>query len=314
LVGVRDYVKEQDLGEKLLELRRQIQATVALPPATLELVLIGLFARGHLLIDGIPGVGKTLLARTLAQSITSGFKRIQFTNDLLPSDIVGVSVYRPAREVFEFVPGPLFANVVLADEINRTSPRTLSCLLQAMESAEVSVEGTNHELPDPFFVIATRNPIEFHGTFPLPEATLDRFLIHLRLEYPARDQEIELYLGQDREATLRSAKPVLTTREVADLQRIVEAVHVSEPVATYCWQLADATRRSPQVNLGASPRAALALLRAARARAFLAGRSYVLPDDLKELALPVLCHRLITESGDSVAILEELVHRLPVAL
>jgi MoxR-like ATPase len=143
LVGVRDYVKEQDLGEKLLELRRQIQATVALPPATLELVLIGLFARGHLLIDGIPGVGKTLLARTLAQSITSGFKRIQFTNDLLPSDIVGVSVYRPAREVFEFVPGPLFANVVLADEINRTSPRTLSCLLQAMESAEVSVVATS---------------------------------------------------------------------------------------------------------------------------------------------------------------------------
>ena len=296
-------------------LRDRIRSVVAMPETTLDQLLIALLAGGHVLIDGVPGVGKTLLAQTLARSLHCDFKRIQFTNDLMPSDVVGVSVWRPGPGDFSFMPGPLFANVVLADEINRTSPRTLSCLLEAMEAGSVSVEGKRVPLPTPFFVLATRNPIEFHGTFPIPEAALDRFLIHLSLGYPEETDERALYLGDDPARRSERLEPVLSLAELRQRIARAETVAVSEPVAAYCYRLIQATRTTPQVRLGSSPRAALSLLRAARAAAFLAGRDYVLPDDLKALAVPVLAHRLVMNGAvDARTFLAGVVAKTPVEL
>jgi MoxR-like ATPase len=304
-----------DVREAGQEIRRRLGEVLVLPEAVVEPVLVALLARGHVLIEGIPGTGKTLLARTIAKLVGLEFKRIQFTNDLMPSDILGSSVWRSGREEFDFVRGPLFTNVVLADEINRTSPRTLSCLLEAMENGHVSVEGRPVELADPFFVLATRNPIEFHGTYPVPEAALDRFLVRVTMTYPTPQGELRLYLGRDPEAVLAELAPVITADALRSLMAGARAAKVSEPVARYVLEVVAATREDEAVALGLSPRAALAWLRAARARAFLDGRDYVLPDDLKALARPALAHRLVLKGGgDPGALLERVLSSVPVAL
>ncbi len=296
-------------------LLQRLTKIVALEQQVAEQLVVAVLAHGHVLIEGIPGIGKTLLARTLAAAVSGTFHRIQFTNDLMPSDIVGSSIWRPGSDEFRFVPGPLFANFVLADEINRTSPRTLSCLLEAMENGIVSVEGRPLPLGEPFFVVATRNPIEFQGTFPVPEAALDRFLMRLELGYPAQEQELALYRGRDPEEQLRHEEPLLDCALLRELIDAALQVQVSEPVAQYAYRVVHRTREHPQVQLGASPRAALMWLRAARARALLHERGYVVPDDLKQLAQPVLAHRMFTAGGTSPApILTEILGTTPVAL
>ena len=277
--------------------REGIRHVVSLPDAVIEPLMVAMVAKGHVLIEGIPGTGKTLLARTIARLLGLDFKRIQFTNDLMPSDIVGTSVWSQRKEEFSFVKGPLFTNLVLADEINRTSPRTLSCLLEAMEQGRVSVDGRNMELGQPFLVLATRNPIEFHGTFPLPEAALDRFLACVRISYPGGDEELGLYLGSDPESKLERLLPATTLEEFCQIQAAVEDIDVSESVARYALDVVQATRSDDALELGASPRTAMSWLRAARALALLSGRAYVLPDDLKSLAVPLLSHRVVVRGG-----------------
>ena len=262
----------------------------------IELALAALAASGHLLLEDVPGVGKTTLAQALARSLDLSFSRIQFTSDLLPGDITGVSVYDQRASQFVFKPGPLFGNLVLADEINRTTPRTQSCLLEAMAEGQVSVDGVARPLPSPFLVLATQNPHEHAGTYPLPESQLDRFLLRLSVGYPSPEVERELLLGGGTHDALIHLKPVATADEVRQLQAGVLEVKVAPEIADYVLALVAATRKSPQVSLGASPRGALALLGVAKARALLRGRAYVEPDDVKELCVPCLAHR-VTLSG-----------------
>jgi len=302
-------------AERARELRAAVHSVMAVDAAVLDQLLIGILARGHALIEGIPGIGKTLLARTLSRLLGLEFRRIQFTNDLMPSDIVGASVWRPGAGEFEFIPGPLFTSLVLADEVNRTSPRTLSCLLEAMENGRVSVDGNEHVLADPFIVLATRNPIEFHGTYPIPEAALDRFLVRVTLDYPDLDRELALYRGDDPESRLQQLQPVFTRDELMSAMAAVDEVTLSEPVTSYAYRVVSATRRHDAVTLGASPRAAMAWLRAARSRAYLDGRSFVLPDDLKALAVPVLAHRVfLNGGGDASELLAGVLETCPVDL
>jgi len=289
------------------DLKGNVRRVVSVPDDVLDPVLVALLARGHVLVEGIPGTGKTLLSRVLARSLDCDFNRIQFTNDLMPSDIVGASVWRAHEQRFEFVPGPLFANIVLADEINRTSSRTLSCLLEAMEEGSVSVEGQPVPLGEPFAILATRNPVEFHGTFPIPEAALDRFLVRVELGYPDPDSERELYRAPTAAIALEEIRPVLSRDQLVALTRAVQDVHVGDPLTDYAYSVVDATRRHDSILLGVSPRAAISWVHAARARALLEGRDYVLPDDLKALAGPVLGHRVFLKGGgDARSLVEEI--------
>jgi MoxR-like ATPase len=261
----------------------------------LELVLAGLLCQGHLLIEDVPGVGKTVLSRSLARSLGCTFSRIQFTPDLLPSDITGTSVFNPQNRQFEFRPGPLMAQIVLADEINRATPKTQSALLEAMEERQITIDGISHALPRPFLVIATQNPIEYEGTFPLPEAQLDRFLLRIRLGYLSKDEEIDMAERQQFDHPLTTLAAVVGQEELAGLQKAVRHVFVSPAVKRYIVDLTFSTRDLDSVYLGASPRGTLGLYRGSQALAALRGRDHVLPDDVKALAEPVLAHRIIVD-------------------
>ncbi|MBI4242356.1 MAG: MoxR family ATPase [Candidatus Rokubacteria bacterium] len=295
------------------------QALVGKPQAV-RLAVIGLLARGHLLIEDVPGVGKTTLAQALARSIGCSFQRIQFTSDLLPSDILGVSVYDPKSEEFVFKPGPLFAHIVLADEINRTTPKTQSGLLEAMNEFQVSLDHHTYPLPRPFMVLATQNPLEYQGTHPLPESQLDRFLLRIRIGYPERADEKAILRGRGMEA-IEELHPVLSPEEVVQLQAAAQRVGVEESILDYVMSLVEATRRAPFLALGVSPRGAQALVRAAQAQALADGRSYVVPDDVKALAGPALAHRVLVRSNlewaggravDAETIIRSLVQEIPV--
>jgi MoxR-like ATPase len=283
-----------------------------------RLALVTLLAEGHLLVEDVPGVGKTTLAKALAASIDATVRRIQFTPDLLPSDVTGVAVYDQESREFEFKPGAIFANVVVADEINRASPKTQSALLECMEERQVTVDGVSYELARPFMVMATQNPLEMEGTYPLPEAQRDRFTTRVSMGYPDRDSELAMLDDRATTDPLADLLPVADAASVRDLIAAVGQLHVSEAVRRYVVDLVESTRRSPRLRLGASPRAGLQLLRAARASAALAGRDMVLPDDVKELAGPVLAHRLLmspeSTGGGRTAedVVAELVASLPV--
>ncbi|MBA3944543.1 MAG: MoxR family ATPase [Herpetosiphonaceae bacterium] len=258
-----------------------------------DLVLIALLCRGHVLLEDVPGVGKTVLAKSIARSIGCVFRRIQFTPDLLPSDVTGVSIYNQGSQEFEFRAGPIMAQIVLADEINRATPKTQSALLEAMEEAQITVDGITHHLPQPFIVLATQNPIEYEGTFPLPEAQLDRFLLRIHLGYPARADELQILERQRKQHPLVALAQVLTSDELLEMQEQIKDVYVDPLINEYIVNLTTATRNHEDVYLGASPRGSLALYRTAQAYAAINGRDYVIPDDVKALAEPVLGHRLI---------------------
>jgi MoxR-like ATPase len=282
-----------DLSETATRIQRAVETVIEGKPDVIRLALTVLLAEGHLLIEDVPGVGKTMLAKSLARSIDCSVSRIQFTPDLMPSDVTGVSVFNQQTREFEFKPGGVFANIVVGDEINRASPKTQSALLEAMEERQVTVDGTTYRLDLPFMVVATQNPIEMEGTYPLPEAQRDRFMVRLAVGYPAEVDEISMidtHSGADR---LDALEPVSDAGQIAKLVDVVRAIHVSPAVKHYAVSLADATRHSPDLRLGASPRAILHLIRAAKAWAALADREYVLPDDIQHLAVPVLAHRLI---------------------
>jgi MoxR-like ATPase len=262
-----------------------------------RLAIMALMCRGHLLIEDVPGVGKTMLARSIARSIGGTFRRIQFTPDLLPSDITGVSVYNQKIDEFEFREGPIMAQVVLADEINRASPKTQAALLECMEEHQMTVDGVTHPMPEPFIVMATQNPIEYEGTFPLPETELDRFIIRLQIGYPALDDEIRVLEAQQYQHPIETLEQVVTMAELGALQNAVKDIHADPAIREYVVRVVSATREHPNLYLGASPRGSLALLRLGQANALFQGRDYVLPDDVKVLAYPALGHRLILSSS-----------------
>jgi MoxR-like ATPase len=280
--------------------------------------LIALLCQGHVLIEDVPGVGKTILARSLATSTGCSFKRIQFTPDLLPSDVSGVSIYNQKQGDFEFRPGPIVAQVVLADEINRATPKTQSSLLEAMEERQVTVDGVTHRMPEPFMVLATQNPIEYEGTFPLPEAQLDRFLMRIHLGYPTATDEVLIMEGQQRQHPIDALERVTQADEIMSMQRAVKDVYVDPLIKQYIVSIVDATRRDSSAYLGASPRGSLALYRTSQARALLDGRDFVLPDDVKALAYATLGHRIIIAPSARVKnitakeIVEHALDRVPV--
>ena len=282
-----------------------------------RLALTVLLAEGHVLIEDVPGVGKTMLAKALARSTGCSVRRIQFTPDLLPSDITGVSAYNQERREFEFKPGPVFANIVVGDEINRASPKTQSALLECMEERQVTVDGRTYPLTPPFMVIATQNPIEMEGTYPLPEAQRDRFTARISMGYPSAESELAMLDSHGSSSPLDTLEPVAQAEDIRDLIAAVRTVHVAEPLKQYVIRLVAATRASPELRLGASPRATLHLLRAGRARAALDGRDFVIPDDMQALALPVLAHRLLPSAEAVVTqqsperVLAAIVEHLP---
>ena len=278
------------------QLQRSIARTIYGKEEAIQLALITLLARGHLLIEDVPGVGKTTLAQALAKSFHCSFQRVQFTSDLLPSDVLGVSVFQPNSHEFEFRPGPLFANVVLADEINRTTPRTQSALLEAMNEAQITVDGKTYPLPQPFLVIATQNPIEHHGTYPLPESQLDRFLMRIKMGYPSPETEREILRRRAFDNPMEKLEPVADVSEVLTMQEAVTHIKVDASLHDYALEIVSRTRTSDQLALGVSPRGTLMLQRAAQARAFLEGRDYCVPDDFKQLAVSVFAHRVVTSA------------------
>ena len=294
--------------------QEQVNALVLGKATAVRLAFTALLSDGHLLIEDLPGLGKTTLAHALAATLGLGFQRVQFTSDLLPSDIVGVSVYDAQAAAFSFHPGPVFAHVLLADEINRAPPRTQSALLEAMAEQQVTVDGTTHALPEPFFVIATQNPVDLAGTYPLPDSQLDRFLLRLHLGYPDPDAERALLSGADRRDLIAQALPVLGADDVLRLREAVLAVHASDALVRYVQALLERSRHHAGVRVGLSPRAGIALLRAARAHALLLGRSHVLPDDIQALFGAVAAHRLVAEAdaGDGHGLAQAILHAVAV--
>ena len=287
---------DNNVYELIRKLKANIGSVFIGKDEVVDTTLVALFSEGHLLLDDVPGVGKTLLGQALAKSLDATFSRIQFTSDLLPTDVVGGDVYQQSSQTFQFVPGPIFANVVLADEVNRTPPRTQSATLEAMSERQVSSGRKTHALPRPFFVVATENPIEFEGTYPLPESQLDRFLIRTSVGYPDRAAELTILDTHGKGDALAALKPVLTTEDALAIQEATHSVTLAPEIANYMLDVVEATRRSSEIVVGASPRAALAFARALRAYALVEGRDYVAPDDVKRLAVPVLAHRLVPKN------------------
>jgi MoxR-like ATPase len=316
---IKTWVSED--ADKLMRLRHSIESVFRGKAGTIELILTALLARGHVLLEDVPGTGKTTLARSLAMSLGGVFRRIQFTSDMLPSDVLGISVYREDIKDFELRKGPIFANVVLADEINRTSPRTQSALLEAMSEGQVTIDNDSHNLPPTFMVIATQNPKEFHGTYPLPESQLDRFMLRLDIGYPDADTERGIIQHYGYHDPVKDISHVADQDDVMNWQRRIEHVHVEAAVMDYLMAIVEATRSSDHLELGASTRAAIELYKAAQARAYLNGRHYITPDDVKALVTAVFCHRVFArthyDSGaiqreQAVVILAELVESIPV--
>jgi MoxR-like ATPase len=285
-----------EAAERVARLQAAVERVIRGKADAVRLSIVTLLAGGHLLVEDVPGVGKTTLAQSLARAIDCSFQRIQFTSDLLPSDVIGLSVFNERTGEFEFRHGPVFANIVLADEINRTTPKTQSALLEAMAEGNVTVEGVTYRLRAPFMVVATQNPVEHHGTYPLPESQVDRFMLRLRIGYPAFDVEKEILRDRERGDPLEAVRPVMTGEEVVELQQAVGSVSVDDALVDYLMRVVAATRDSETLDLGVSPRGTLALFRAAQALALTEGRDYCLPDDIKRLILPVFAHRLVVNS------------------
>ncbi|MDM7996642.1 MAG: MoxR family ATPase [Acidobacteriota bacterium] len=316
-------VKSAELEPRIHQLQAAIETVVRGKPEAVKLALVCLLAEGHLLIEDVPGVGKTTLAHSLARVFDCTFRRIQFTSDLLPSDILGVSIFNQADQAFLFRKGPIFAHIVLADEINRTTPKTQSALLEAMSEGRVSVDNDTHPLPRPFMVVATQNPIEHHGTYPLPESQLDRFLLRIKMGYPEYEAEKEILRRQRNSPDVEHLRPAMHAEDILEAQTAVRAVRMEESLLDYIMAIIEATRRSEFLMIGASPRGALALHRAAQALAYFEGRDYCIPDDIKQLALPVLAHRVIVSSKysspykrseEAEAILAEILRSIEVPL
>lgn len=301
--------KVQSFSRKVLE---NLEKVIVGKSHTLELVIISLLCQGHLLIDDVPGVGKTILARSLAKSLGVKFSRIQFTPDMLPSDVTGVSIFNQVTRQFEFRPGPIMAQIVLADEINRATPKTQSALLEAMEERQITVDGVTYPLPVPFLVLATQNPIEYEGTFPLPEAQLDRFLMRIKIGYPSLFDEMKILELQQIRHPIEELEAVAEVEELLEVQKIIRTVYVSRPLRQYIVELTRATRENPDVYLGSSPRGSLGLFRAGQARAAIHGRDYVLPDDIKLLAENILSHRMVIQPSARLRNLsaDQIVHEL----
>lgn len=303
--------------ESALKIIESIETVIVGKREAVELTVAGFLSGGHILIEDIPGVGKTMLARTLAVSVGGSFKRVQFTPDLLPADVTGSSVYNQVENCFIFREGPVFANVVLADEINRATPKSQAALLEAMEEFQVTADGVTYALPQPFFVLATENPIEYEGTYSLPEAQLDRFIMRVTLGYPSARDEVEILTRQMKHHPIEDVTPVLTDEEAAGLQRAVRDVFLEESLKDYIVTLVGRTREHPDLDLGASPRGSIALMRCSQAVAAIAGRDYVRPDDIKRVAVPALAHRVIVKSEQSIhglrarRVIEEVLQSVP---
>ena len=282
--------------DRVAQLKAGLGRVILGKPEVLDRVLVALLSGSHVLMEDVPGVGKTTLAKALAKSISGDFKRVQFTPDLLPTDILGSSIYNPKDGSFNFKEGPVFANILLADEINRASPRTQSSLLEAMSERQASIEGQTYPLPSPFLVIATQNPVEFHGTYPLPEAQLDRFGMKVTLGYPAAEEEVDILFSQFHHHPVDDVETVIDTNDVVKLQEAVREIKVDRKIARYLVGLADATRHHESLKMGCSPRGTLALFRTTQAQAYLTGRDYAIPEDVKSIAVPVLAHRLALDT------------------
>lgn len=301
------------MREPIEQLKANLARTIVGKADAIRLVLVALLAGGHALLEDVPGVGKTLLAKSLARSIDGRFGRIQCTPDLLPTDITGTNIWNQGTREFEFLPGPVFANILLADEINRATPRTQSALLEVMEERQVTVDGVSRRVPQPFFVIATQNPVEYQGTFPLPEAQMDRFVLSLSLGYPTEEEELQMLQRHQDGMMVEELKPCITSDQVLELRRLCNQIKIDPSLQKYIINLVRASRESEEVSLGVSPRGTVALQRTAQALAFLEGREYVIPDDVKYLAPHVLAHRLIPMGGRrSKAIVEQLLRSVSI--
>ena len=312
---MQQHDSARELAQKIIE---NIEKVIVGKSRAVELGVIALMCEGHALIEDVPGVGKTMLARSIARSVGASFKRIQFTPDLLPTDVTGVSIYNQQTGEFEFREGPIIAQMVLADEVNRATPKTQSAMLEAMDERQVTVEGITHSVPTPFMVMATQNPVEYEGTFPLPEAQLDRFLLIINLGYPTIEEELEIIERQAMTHPIETLEPVATAQQVMDIQRAIRAIYVDDLVKEYIVNLTNATRSHADISLGASPRASLAMYRGGQAIALIRGRDFVLPDDVKDLAQPMLSHRMIVSPAarmrgvSSPDVVETILEQTPV--
>ena len=314
---------QSSIGSRATALETSLRTIIRGNDEVIRLALVSVLAQGHLLIEGVPGVGKTTLAHALARALDCSFQRIQFTSDMLPTDVLGITVYSAADQQFEFKPGPVFTNVLLADEINRTTPKTQSALLEAMNEGQVTVDGQSNPLPQPFLVIATQNPIEHHGTYPLPESQLDRFLLRIRMGYPQASDEREILRSEAGAARLEEVRPVATGADVLAMQEETTRVKVDDSLVDYALEIVHRTRESVALSLGVSPRGSLMLYRAAQAMAYLDGRMFATPEDFKSLAVPVFSHRVMVsarytssskKSEQAETIIREILQAVPVPL